>query len=258
VIDFGCSAVGDPACDLTVAWTMFDAASRELFRSHLAVEPSAWARARGWALWKALIHLTSDLEKPGRSARRDRRVGWHNSAASIVDALVRDVRSTSVTARAPNAEPGRRIRGDEDDGSPRFVLREPARPATVVPFAHEHLPGILRLCESEGWPSLPADPDRAGRVLTAPGVTTVVAIEDGAVAGFAQMLSDGELQAFLACLVVGASHRRSGLGRVLVEEALRQAGGERIDLLSEAEALGFYAAFPHQRKPGFRVYPFFR
>jgi predicted N-acetyltransferase YhbS len=58
--------------------------------------------------------------------------------------------------------------------------------------------------------------------------------------------------------VVAEAHRGQGLGRALVEEALRAAGGERIDLLSEAGAVGFYEAFPHQRKPGFRLYPFYR
>ena len=55
VIDFGCSGVGDAACDLAIAWTLFSGESRETFRSVLAVDPAIWARGRGWALWKALI-----------------------------------------------------------------------------------------------------------------------------------------------------------------------------------------------------------
>lgn len=43
VIDFGGAAVGDPACDLTAAWTMFERTSRERFvaTKHLAVEGHA-------------------------------------------------------------------------------------------------------------------------------------------------------------------------------------------------------------------------
>lgn len=93
VIDFGCCAVGDPACDLTVAWTMFGGESRRIFRSSVPVAPSTWARARGWALWKALVHLGADLSRPGRSRRLDARVGWHRSAVEIVDELVRDLDS---------------------------------------------------------------------------------------------------------------------------------------------------------------------
>jgi aminoglycoside phosphotransferase (APT) family kinase protein len=57
VIDFGCAAVGDPACDLTIAWTLFDQESRQVFRSALSLDASTWARGRGWALWKALITM---------------------------------------------------------------------------------------------------------------------------------------------------------------------------------------------------------
>ncbi|MDR0245489.1 MAG: aminoglycoside phosphotransferase family protein [Burkholderia sp.] len=57
VIDFGCAAVGDPACDLAINWTLFDEASRSAFRSTLSVDTGTWARGRGWALWKALITL---------------------------------------------------------------------------------------------------------------------------------------------------------------------------------------------------------
>lgn len=55
VIDFGSSGVGDPACDLTIAWTLLSKKSREAFRSVLPLDAATWARGRGWALWKALI-----------------------------------------------------------------------------------------------------------------------------------------------------------------------------------------------------------
>lgn len=55
VIDFGSSAVGDPACDLAIAWTFFEGESREAFRAALPLDPETWARGRGWTLWKALI-----------------------------------------------------------------------------------------------------------------------------------------------------------------------------------------------------------
>ncbi|MDP8914324.1 MAG: aminoglycoside phosphotransferase family protein [Pseudomonadota bacterium] len=57
VIDFGCCAVGDPACDLAPAWTFFDADARAAFRAALAPDRDEWRRGRGWALWKALIVL---------------------------------------------------------------------------------------------------------------------------------------------------------------------------------------------------------
>jgi aminoglycoside phosphotransferase (APT) family kinase protein len=73
VIDFGCSAVGDPACDTVIAWTFFSGSSREAFRNKLPVEPGAWTRGRGWALWKALIliagYLTTDEGKANEARR---------------------------------------------------------------------------------------------------------------------------------------------------------------------------------------------
>ncbi len=55
VIDFGCCAVGDPACDLAIAWTLFSGASRAAFRAALPLDEGTWARGRAWCLWKALI-----------------------------------------------------------------------------------------------------------------------------------------------------------------------------------------------------------
>jgi aminoglycoside phosphotransferase (APT) family kinase protein len=62
VIDFGTSGIGDPACDTVIAWTDFDAVSRAAFRRALSINDDAWARGRGWALWKALITLVNQLE----------------------------------------------------------------------------------------------------------------------------------------------------------------------------------------------------
>jgi len=55
VIDFGSCGVGDPACDVVIAWTLLRGEAREAFRSELGVDDAMWARGRGWALWKALI-----------------------------------------------------------------------------------------------------------------------------------------------------------------------------------------------------------
>ena len=60
MIDFGTSGVGDPACDVVIAWTLLSGRSRDAFRAALGVDPGTWSRGRGWALWKALITLDSD------------------------------------------------------------------------------------------------------------------------------------------------------------------------------------------------------
>jgi aminoglycoside phosphotransferase (APT) family kinase protein len=57
VIDFGSLGVGDPACEVMVAWKLFSGESRELFRDLLSVDDATWARARGWAVSQAVIAL---------------------------------------------------------------------------------------------------------------------------------------------------------------------------------------------------------
>lgn len=69
VIDFGTCGVGDPACDLVIAWTMFSGDSRRVFREAVGLDDGTWARARGWALWKALLVLAGSIDTdPPRAA----------------------------------------------------------------------------------------------------------------------------------------------------------------------------------------------
>lgn len=63
VIDWGQSGVGDPACDLAIAWTSFDARERQVFAAEAGLGPRAWARARGWVLWKSLITGSGESER---------------------------------------------------------------------------------------------------------------------------------------------------------------------------------------------------
>jgi aminoglycoside phosphotransferase (APT) family kinase protein len=64
VIDFGTCGVGDPACDLAIAWTLVTADGRQAFRKRLSVDETAWARGRGWALWKTLVNYSYTFDDP--------------------------------------------------------------------------------------------------------------------------------------------------------------------------------------------------
>jgi aminoglycoside phosphotransferase (APT) family kinase protein len=57
VLDFGCLGVGDPACDLMVAWSLMTPEDRKVFRAEVGADEETWARGRGWALSTALIAL---------------------------------------------------------------------------------------------------------------------------------------------------------------------------------------------------------
>jgi aminoglycoside phosphotransferase (APT) family kinase protein len=86
VIDFGCSAIGDPACDLTIAWTTFEGSSRTRFMQSVPVDRGAWARARGWALWKAVVALPTLPEDDPRNDGT--RFGWRWTAIGVVDQII--------------------------------------------------------------------------------------------------------------------------------------------------------------------------
>jgi aminoglycoside phosphotransferase (APT) family kinase protein len=61
VIDFAGLGVGDPACDLMIAWGLFAGASRAAFREALRdtirLDDATWARGRGHALHHAAIYI---------------------------------------------------------------------------------------------------------------------------------------------------------------------------------------------------------
>jgi aminoglycoside phosphotransferase (APT) family kinase protein len=86
VIDFGTCGVGDPACDLVFAWTWCEGDERKAFREAIGQNPDTWHRARGWALWKALISLV------GRSGP---------SAADLRDRVLPAILADPVTDQRP-------------------------------------------------------------------------------------------------------------------------------------------------------------
>lgn len=55
IIDFGQLAIGDPACDLSIAWTFFDKESRAIFLEKLKLDKDTWLRGLAWTLWKYMI-----------------------------------------------------------------------------------------------------------------------------------------------------------------------------------------------------------
>lgn len=80
VIDFGCAAVGDPACDLTIGWTLLDRPARSVFRSATGLDDGTWNRARGWAIWKAALTITQTTnENPA-----------HGRARGVLEAILAD------------------------------------------------------------------------------------------------------------------------------------------------------------------------
>ncbi len=86
VIDFGGLGVGDPACDLMIAWGLFSGESRDVFRAALAVDDATWARGRGHALSQAVIFIPYYLDTNP--------VGVSN-ARRMIDAVLADHSASS-------------------------------------------------------------------------------------------------------------------------------------------------------------------
>jgi ribosomal protein S18 acetylase RimI-like enzyme len=84
-------------------------------------------------------------------------------------------------------------------------------------------------------------------------VTTFVAVDGDEVAGFIQLLSDGEIQAHITKMAVVRVARRQGTGTRLIQEAFAACGAGRVDLLSIADH--FYETLDHSKHSGFRLYP---
>ena len=57
VLDFETAGVGDPACDLIVAWNLLPRSGRDVFRDAVNADDATWSRGRGWALSMALTQL---------------------------------------------------------------------------------------------------------------------------------------------------------------------------------------------------------
>jgi ribosomal protein S18 acetylase RimI-like enzyme len=114
--------------------------------------------------------------------------------------------------------------------------------------ARPHLSGVVEKCRSLQRANFRYDPDLTRRSLTAPGVTTIIAVarDPGGVVGFAQVFGDGILQAHLGLLAVDKKWRRRGIGRRLVEEAFARVGAVRMGLIASDESLYFYGSLRHR------------
>lgn len=63
IIDFAGIALGDPACDLVIAWTFLKDSARDIFIREMALDEDTWLRAKAWALWKATFELCQIADK---------------------------------------------------------------------------------------------------------------------------------------------------------------------------------------------------
>jgi ribosomal protein S18 acetylase RimI-like enzyme len=123
--------------------------------------------------------------------------------------------------------------------------------ASIEPFTQAHLEGLIALVAVEGWTEYSDDVERTYRALTAPGVTTLVAIVGGQVVGAIQVQSDGLIQAHVSMLLIDRNWRGAGLGSKLLRKGLERAGGVQLDIRTRTE--GYYERLGASRSLGFRL-----
>ena len=122
---------------------------------------------------------------------------------------------------------------------------------SIEPFAQAHLDGLISLVAAEGWTEYTDDVERTHRALTAPGVTTLVAIAEGRLVGAIQVQSDGVIQAHVSMLLIDRNSRGGGLGARLLREGFERAGGFQLDIRTRTE--GYYERLGASRSLGFRL-----
>ncbi|HEX4754005.1 MAG TPA: GNAT family N-acetyltransferase, partial [Solirubrobacterales bacterium] len=91
----------------------------------------------------------------------------------------------------------------------------------IVDYEPHHLDAVVALCRAEGWITFAGNRERAGRAMTGPGVTALVAVDGERVLGFAQAVGDGCFGGYLCMLLVDEEARGRGVGKALVERTLR-------------------------------------
>jgi aminoglycoside phosphotransferase (APT) family kinase protein len=58
IVDFGLAALGDPACDLALAWSFLPATHRDIFFKAAEADEAMVQRGKGWALYVGAIALS--------------------------------------------------------------------------------------------------------------------------------------------------------------------------------------------------------
>ena len=122
---------------------------------------------------------------------------------------------------------------------------------SIEPYAHAHLDGLIALVAAAGWTEYTEDAARTHRALTAPGVTTLVALADSRVVGAIQVQSDGVVQAHASMLLIDPDLRGHRLGSRLLSEGLGHAGGLWLDIRTRTE--GYYERLGASRSLGYRL-----
>jgi aminoglycoside phosphotransferase (APT) family kinase protein len=81
VLDWSCLGAGDPACELQVAWSLFDHEGRKAFKDAMAVDDATWTRGRAWGLAMGVLNVSYYRTRSPTIAAQ----GWRAIDAVLAD-----------------------------------------------------------------------------------------------------------------------------------------------------------------------------
>ena len=123
--------------------------------------------------------------------------------------------------------------------------------ASIEPFEVAHLDGLIALVAAEGWTEYAENPDRTFRALSAPGVTTMVALAGERIVGAIEVYRRRHPGPRLAAVDRSAKWRGHRLCSRPPREGLERAGGLWLDIRTRTE--GYDERLGASRSLGFRV-----
>ena len=129
----------------------------------------------------------------------------------------------------------------------------PISPAIIRECRREDIPDVLRLWAASGASRTPTDtPEDVERAVSEPALEFLVAEGDGLVVGTIMGGFDGWRGA-ISRLAVAESHRRQGIGRALLDEAMARFARRGVKVVGALVEKDHPWAMAYWESVGFRL-----
>ena len=123
----------------------------------------------------------------------------------------------------------------------KAVLSTIALPTGIQlrPWSEDDFPALQRLFSEQGW-TTPLNRPEEARAAWHASWPALVMTDGELVIGVVRGLTDGEITTYIAELLIASTHRRRGLGRLLLDVCHALHPHTRLDLIASDEANAFY------------------
>ena len=121
----------------------------------------------------------------------------------------------------------------------------------IRPYREDDFPAIHELNKQEQWSNLAAKEQELKQAWDNSTVA-VVAEMDGQPIGYLRGLTDGFVSLYICELLVNQNHRKSGVGKSLMDHVHSLYPKTRMELLASGTSHSFYEALGYRPFYGFR------